>query len=87
VFLFIQDDASLRSTIQTWQIQRPKNMIVEVLVVDRPGFIPYRSKADLEKEEETTEDSEADEEEEGRDQGPKDEDEEDDLEEDEEMVE
>jgi len=42
-WLFVKDDASLRSTIETWRLRHPGVGIVDVLVVERPGFIPYRS--------------------------------------------
>jgi len=42
-WLFLQDDYSLRSTIETWRLKHPEVGIVDVLVVERPGFIPYRS--------------------------------------------
>ena len=47
-WLFIQDDESFQSTLKTWHLQHPKTMIVEVLLFDRPGFIPHRLKQDLE---------------------------------------
>ena len=46
-WLFITDNASLRSTIKTWHMQHPKTMVLEVLLFDRPGFIPYRTAQDL----------------------------------------
>ena len=47
-WLFIQDNESFQSTLKTWHMQHPKTMIVEVLLFDRPGFIPYRTMKDLE---------------------------------------
>jgi len=42
-WLFVQDDASLCSTVQTWRVRWPKVAGVDVLVVERPGFISYQS--------------------------------------------
>lgn len=73
-WLFVQDDASLCSTIQTWHVQYPKVATVEVLVVDRPGFIPWRSPSALIAA--GPEDVEMDEDEEGDDEMDEDEDQE-----------
>ena len=59
-WLFITDDASLRSTFKTWHMQHPKTVIVEVLLFDRPGFIPYRTAQALKESDESDDELDSD---------------------------
>jgi len=42
----IRDDSSFRSIMETWYMDHPDSMIVEVLIIEQPGSMSYRGGRD-----------------------------------------